>query len=312
MRRSTNASVSSAAIASKPFALAIAAGSPPLAASSASTSLACVAVSSPAVSIRTTVATAAGSTATAASRGTSWTKRASRRAGVDTRVERGEHVGVVVALDEERDVAARRVDAGGACERGPPRGWQRGHRGVDACDPLVTGIERDEVGLGEVAVVLRLLLAPQRVGAALVLVPVPRLLDDALAGLEQLDLAARLVLDGAAERAQRVEVLDLAAGAERCVCGPAAPTRSRRRATSPPPSCASDASMARRMARSSDTYARASVDGAKVGLAHDLEQRHPGAVVVDERVSGVVDPATTSHPWQRGWTCRCPPRDGRG
>ena len=34
--------------------------------------------------------------------------------------------------------------------------------------------------------------------------------------------------------------------------------------------------------------------GADVGLAHDLEQRDTGAVVVDERVVGIVDAAASA------------------
>ena len=43
----------------------------------------------------------------------------------------------------------------------------------------------------------------------------PRLLDDRPAVLQDLDLAARLVLDGLADEADRIDVLDLAARAER-------------------------------------------------------------------------------------------------
>jgi hypothetical protein len=52
------------------------------------------------------------------------------------------------------------------------------------------------------------------VRATVVLVPVPRLLDDGPAGLEDLDLPRHLVLDGALDEAEGVEVLDLGARAE--------------------------------------------------------------------------------------------------
>ncbi len=53
---------------------------------------------------------------------------------------------------------------------------------------------------------------------------------------EQVDLALRLVLDGATERTDRVEVLDLAAGAEGLAARRGASTRWRRRASIPLPS----------------------------------------------------------------------------
>ena len=55
--------------------------------------------------------------------------------------------------------------------------------------------------------------------------------------------------------------------------------------------------MATRMARSSLTYWRASSARADVGPAHDLDQRHAGAVVVDERVVGAVDPTAVPPTW---------------
>ena len=78
-----------------------------------------------------------------------------------------------------------------------------------------SGHERHEVGLREVAVVVRILLRAQRVRPAVALVPVTGLLAHDLAGFDEVDLAARLVLDRPSERAHRVEVLDLAARAER-------------------------------------------------------------------------------------------------
>src|SRR5690606_23436601 len=144
-----------------------------------------------------------------------------------------------------------------------------------------------EVGLGEVAVVLGLLLAAEGVGAAVVLVPVAGLLHDGFAGLQQRDLPAGLVVDGPAQGPQRVEVLDLAAGAEG-LAGPA------HRDVGVDPE--------RPLLHAGVGHTGGDEDGpqlghvgpgvlgrAHVGPGHDLEQRDAGAVVVDEAVAGLGD-----------------------
>ena len=107
--------------------------------------------------------------------------------------------------------------------------------------------------------------------AALVLVPVARLLDDPLAGLDQVDLARGLVLDGPPERAQRVQVLDLAAGAELGVAGERRTDTLASTRIEPSSILPSDAPVATRMARSSLTYALAWSADAQVGPRHDLD-----------------------------------------
>jgi aspartyl-tRNA(Asn)/glutamyl-tRNA(Gln) amidotransferase subunit B len=67
--------------------------------------------------------------------------------------------------------------------------------------PLGVRGEGHQVRFEEVAVVVRVLLHPQRVRAAVGLVPVPGLLADRLAGFEQCHLALGLVVDGPPERA---------------------------------------------------------------------------------------------------------------
>ena len=149
------------------------------------------------------------------------------------------------------------------------------------------GVERDEVGLGEVAVVVGVLLHPEGAGAAGGLVPVAGLLADGLARLEQVDLAERLVVDGPAERAQRVEVLDLAAGAPGL-----AGAVDRHVGVDPHRPL-----LHLGVGHAGGQEDRAQLDGvllgllggAHVGLGHDLDQRDAGAVVVDEAVAGVVD-----------------------
>ena len=105
------------------------------------------------------------------------------------------------------------VDARRGGQRGAPCRRQHRQGGVDASDVLRGRLERHEVGLGEVPVVVGVLLDPQRAGATGGLVPVAGLLAHLLPRVEEVDLAQRLVVDGAAEGAQRVEVLDLAARA---------------------------------------------------------------------------------------------------
>ena len=114
------------------------------------------------------------------------------------------------------------------------------------------------------------------------------------AGLEQLDLACDLVVDGSPERAQRVQVLDLAAGAELGRRRPAAPRRWRRPAATPPPSGRRTPRWRRGSRAARRRSARACSAERMSGSRDDLDERHAGAVVVDERVVGVVDPAAAA------------------
>src|SRR5262249_51503399 len=68
---------------------------------------------------------------------------------------------------------------------------------------------------GEITIVVRLLLVAHGPRLALGRVEQPRLLLDRAAVLDDADLAARLVFDRLADEADRVDVLDLAAGAQR-------------------------------------------------------------------------------------------------
>src|SRR6185312_13098383 len=67
----------------------------------------------------------------------------------------------------------------------------------------------------KVAIVLRVFLAAHRSRLAAFGIEEPRLLDDAPAVLDHRDLAPRLVVDRLREEAEAVQVLDLAARAER-------------------------------------------------------------------------------------------------
>ena len=97
---------------------------------------------------------------------------------------------------------------------GAPRGGQLGHPGTDLRHPLLGGSQRGQIGLGEVAVVVRLFLRALGHGPPLGLVPAAGLLHEPLAALQGIGLAGDLELHGTLERAERVQVLDLDLGAE--------------------------------------------------------------------------------------------------
>ena len=100
------------------------------------------------------------------------------------------------------------------------RRWRlaSGSSGRVRADGLLPGLiddEREQVRLGEVAVVVRLFLGAHGVGAALAGVVEPRLLLDGAAGVEDFGLALDLVFEGLFDKAEGVDVLDLDLGAER-------------------------------------------------------------------------------------------------
>src|SRR5256712_404488 len=95
-----------------------------------------------------------------------------------------------------------------------PRARQLGQRSADLVDPRGVELQRDEVGLGEIAVVVRELLGAHRARVAAVRVPEPRFLNDPLASVERLRLALDLELKSPLNVAEGVHVLDLDLGAE--------------------------------------------------------------------------------------------------
>ncbi len=93
-----------------------------------------------------------------------------------------------------------------------------GSSGSSDLQPVDIGLrefQRQQVGIREIAIVMRFFLGAHRARLALVRVEQPRLLVDRAAILDDLDLAPRLVLDRLADEVDRVHVLDFAAGAER-------------------------------------------------------------------------------------------------
>ena len=167
-------------------------------------------------------------------------------------------------------------------------------RGLHPRLPRVVGRERHEVGLGEVAVVVGFFLGAQRLGAPRRLVPVPSLLLDGAPRLEDRDLPGGLVLDRSTQRAQRVEVLHLASGAE--CSGPRGPDRD----VGVDSHGALLHAAVGRARRHQDAPQLGGIGAglggrADVGLAHDLDQWHPRSVVVDQRVVRRVDPTARAH-----------------
>ena len=156
--------------------------------------------------------------------------------------------------------------------------------------------ERRQVGIGEVAVVLRVFLAAHRARLVAVGIVEARFLHDRAAVLDQLDLPAHLELDRLLHEAEAVEVLDLAARAERVAAG---------RAHRDVGVAAEAAFLHVAVADADPAHQRVQrlrvgdrlVAAAHVGLGHDLEQRRAGAVEVDaghavevlvQRLAGVL------------------------
>ena len=182
----------------------------------------------------------------------------------------GQQVGVVlrqpVVADEARHARFRQL---------------RQRRGDRAPSRLVHH-QRRQVGLGEVAIVVRFFLAAHRVGAALGGIEQARFLHDAAAVLDDIDLTLDLVLEGFLQVAERVDVLHFRLGAERRF--PDAANRHVRVAAQAPL-----LHVAVVHAQPDDNLPelleerRRFLGGAHVRLAHNLDERHAGAVVVEIR-----------------------------
>ena len=151
---------------------------------------------------------------------------------------------------------------------------------LDRGDPGRVGLDRDQIGIGEVPVVVRVLLRAHGHRDRPVRIPEARLLDDPLAAVERASLARRLVLEGVSHVAEGVHVLDLDLRAELGRTG--APDR--------------DVGVAAKRARLHVPIADAEVPedrpkapqvfgglgrGPEIRPGHDLHERHPGAVEVD-------------------------------
>ena len=130
-------------------------------------------------------------------------------AGGDAGVE---VMGDLLLGDEDLGIARRQAQLGHEALHLGDRQFREG--GAHRLDPLAGDLDGDEVGIGEVAVVVRLLLAAHRAGGAALGVVEAGLLHHPAALLDELGLALDLVLDRLLDEAEGVDVLDLGAGAE--------------------------------------------------------------------------------------------------
>src|SRR5690606_12553386 len=92
--------------------------------------------------------------------------------------------------------------------------WQFGQLGANGVNVDVVDDDRQQIRLGEVAVVVSDFLAAHGTGLVAVGVVQAGFLDDAAAVLDDIDLALCFVQDRLLDKAERVDVLDLGAGAE--------------------------------------------------------------------------------------------------
>ena len=142
---------------------AMSAGSPPASSISASTRLAWVAVSSPRVSsaIKPASDAAGDRVGRGVARGSARRgRRPARRVGARRDGRQGQLVERPARRSARSSRHRRRTPADGLGETGPTCGGQQRQRGPDVLDPLGRRLERHEVGLGEVPVVVGLLLRP--------------------------------------------------------------------------------------------------------------------------------------------------------
>ena len=162
---------------------------------------------------------------------------------------------------------------------------QPGH--LHGVDPLLRDQERRQVGLGEIAIVVRLLLRAHRARLALLVVEQPRLLRDLAARLDHRHLAADLVLDRLAHEAERVDVLQLHAGAQllRALLSHRHVGVAAERALLHV--AVVDPEVHEREPQRLEVLGRL-LCGAQVGLADDLDERRAGAVQVDLGASAAV------------------------
>ncbi len=159
-------------------------------------------------------------------------------------------------------------------------------------DPLAARRDRHQVRLGEVAVVLGVGLLATARGDPGVLVPVTGLLEDRAAVAQDHRVPLHLVAHGPLDRPERVDVLGLGARAQ----GAAALGRQREVHVGAQVAlvhpCLRDAERDDQLAELG--HVRLGDLGCLLPRAHDragddLDERDPGAVVVDERVVRTVD-----------------------
>ncbi|MNL25734.1 hypothetical protein D3C87_1472230 [compost metagenome] len=92
--------------------------------------------------------------------------------------------------------------------------WQFRQGGAHVVEERVLDDHRQQVRIGEVTVVVGFLFAAHRTGFVLVRIVQAGLLDHFSAVFDQFDLTLDFAVDRLLDEAERVDVLDLAAGAE--------------------------------------------------------------------------------------------------
>src|ERR1700722_20977230 len=86
---------------------------------------------------------------------------------------------------------------------------------IEISDEAFVEFERQQVGIGEIAIVVRLLFRAHRTRLAARRIEQPRLLIDGPAVLDDPNLTARLDIDRLADEADGIDVFDFAARAKR-------------------------------------------------------------------------------------------------
>ena len=157
----------------------------------------------------------------------------------------------------------------------------------EARDGLARDLEGRDVRIREGAVVVGVFLVAQDVTTGELGVPAAGLLRDRAAGFEFADLAGGLVDDRVADARDRVEVLGLGAGAE----FRGAPATDGHVAIAAQLALLHVAISDAGLGEHRDEGAKESLGfgrGTQVRLGDDLEERHAGAVVVDQRAAARV------------------------
>src|SRR3954453_16438228 len=194
----------------------------------------------------------------------------------------------VVAAGRDEALGEREADL--VLQPLDPRPRRLRQLAAQAFDQLGVRLEGHQVGLREVAVVLRLFLRAERRRVLVARVEVQRLLVHGAAGLVDLDLPPDLPLDPLRREVEGVHVLELRAGAEALLPGLAhrdvdvethRPLLHLR---------VGQAELDDRLPELLEEALRV-LGRAQVGGGHDLDERRSGPVEVDERALGAVDPA---------------------
>ena len=165
-----------------------------------------------------------------------------------------------------------------------------GRRAANFALPFLVDDQRQQVGLGKIAVVVRLLFRAHAVGLAFVRVVEASFLRDLAAGFDNADLPLDFILQGLADEAERVDVLYFGLGAKFFLAARAH----------------ADVGIAAQRAFFHVAIADAGVEDdffqarqvfvgfvgrAHIGFADNFNQRHSGAVQIDGGVSRRVGEA---------------------